>query len=562
MMNSTIAGLRVVKTGDATTHHDLPSSTRAARSRYEAGLRHIELQRLARSIPVPTDDKEVKIRLRRLGQPITLFGEGAPDRRERLRSLYSQMAIAGKLEEFLAEDNRELEEKQRREREEEEAELARAKEEQYLAEGPAVLKDVRRYITEYSLTAARSRLEREKEQRARLGLDEEWLRRRREGHKAHFSELEEGESQASMDIQKNGPIDVNLLSKQSWKVPKDFHGDQGKRIYRPAETAYYRNEYQTDYTSAVKQLRHVSNKGSQVGDTRALSACAFSPDGAVVATGSWTGLTKLWDAEHYGAVAKLRGHTCRVTDVAFHPRATGGPVAGVGRRGGPRQAENEVNIATVGADGWLCLWPVNYPLTSSSSSSLLASSFSSEGTKGEFVSPTSTTSSSSSSSPLLPSTGNMDDNEGSSTSSTSSSSSSNSSRGDSSSLMGDVLAESIPEVTVPTLTPLAILKGHTDRCSRVAWHPSGDYIFTTGFDATIRMWDATTQKPIYTQPGHSSAVYALAVHPDGSLLATGDLGGICRIWDLRTGRSLMALEGHARQVSQFYFLYTTHLHSH
>lgn len=48
-------------------------------------MQHIE--RKAKNLPIPTNDKEVKLRLREMQQPICLFGENAGDRRERLRNI-------------------------------------------------------------------------------------------------------------------------------------------------------------------------------------------------------------------------------------------------------------------------------------------------------------------------------------------------------------------------------------------------------------------------------------------------------------------------------------------
>lgn len=47
-------------------------------------LAEFERRRRARHLAVSTDDSEVKGCLRALGEPITLFGEGPADRRERL----------------------------------------------------------------------------------------------------------------------------------------------------------------------------------------------------------------------------------------------------------------------------------------------------------------------------------------------------------------------------------------------------------------------------------------------------------------------------------------------
>ena len=108
-------------------------------------------------------------------------------------------------------------------------------------------------------------------------------------------------------------------------------------------------------------------------------------------------------------------------------------------------------------------------------------------------------------------------------------------------------SSSSPPLT-PSIAPLASLTPHTDRCSRVAFHPSGDYLFSTSFDSTYAMHDVATMATIYAQPGHSYAVYSLSPHPDGSLLLTGDLGGVAHVWDLRLPRIALSLVGHARAV--------------
>lgn len=51
--------------------------------RQQEALAEFERRRRARQITVSTDDAEVKAGLRALGEPITLFGEGPADRRER-----------------------------------------------------------------------------------------------------------------------------------------------------------------------------------------------------------------------------------------------------------------------------------------------------------------------------------------------------------------------------------------------------------------------------------------------------------------------------------------------
>ncbi|OAY75353.1 U4/U6 small nuclear ribonucleoprotein PRP4-like protein, partial [Ananas comosus] len=144
---------------------------------------------------------------------------------------------------------------------------------------------------------------------------------------------------------------------------------------------------------------------------------------------------------------------------------------------------------------------------------------------------------------------------------------------------GSLLATSMPHVT-----KVATLKGHTERATdvafspvdnclatasadrtakllsfkivrwssgsaaRIAFHPSGKYLGTASFDKTWRLWDINTGKELLLQEGHSRSVYGITFHPDGSLAATCGLDALARVWDLRSGRSILAFEGHVKPV--------------
>lgn len=56
----------------------------------QALLEEFERKKKARQVQVSTDDDEVKRNLRKLDQPICLFGEGPAERRTRLRELLSR----------------------------------------------------------------------------------------------------------------------------------------------------------------------------------------------------------------------------------------------------------------------------------------------------------------------------------------------------------------------------------------------------------------------------------------------------------------------------------------
>jgi len=82
-----------------------------ARQETQALLDELERKKRARAVAVPTDDNKVKKRLRELGEPITLFGERAADRRGRLIQLLSRKgddAFGGDAMDVDSEDSEEV----------------------------------------------------------------------------------------------------------------------------------------------------------------------------------------------------------------------------------------------------------------------------------------------------------------------------------------------------------------------------------------------------------------------------------------------------------------------
>ena len=58
---------------------------RVAKEKHAKLLEHLEQQKKARTIALPTDDALIKARLRELSEPVMFFGESKAERRERLR---------------------------------------------------------------------------------------------------------------------------------------------------------------------------------------------------------------------------------------------------------------------------------------------------------------------------------------------------------------------------------------------------------------------------------------------------------------------------------------------
>eukprot|EP00808_Paulinella_micropora_P004473 g44364.t1 len=425
-------------------HMDFSESSKAAKQQNTDLLRQLEAKRRARTIMVPTDDLAVRKRLRLLSEPMTLFGEAAPERRERLRELMSQLAAEGS--ERLA--NAEAKERELRS----EVAYEIAVEKAYDEEGSEELVEVRKQIFRFGVPRAAQRL----------------------------------------------------------------HEARTKRQQEMSDEALLREDHQV-YLDRRTELKEFVNSYSVIADIRPISSLHFAPDSQTLATASWSGDCKVWDIRTAGEIGLLKGHTERVTDIAFHPSATTNG-----------WSADSVNLASCGADETLRLWALP----------ALGKVKKEEAEEAEDVKM-------------------KEDENSSSTNSSDESSSSSSMNGGSepkvkeeenSGETDDSSSSSSTALPENGMRPLLTLRGHADRLCRLAWHPSGRLVATSSFDTTWRLWDVEAGRSVLCQTGHSRALYGIGMHPDGTLLVTGDLGGQSLLWDLRVGRWIMQLNGHSKQV--------------
>ena len=85
-------------------------------------------------------------------------------------------------------------------------------------------------------------------------------------------------------------------------------------------------------------------------------------------------------------------------------------------------------------------------------------------------------------------------------------------------------------------------KGHTAELSSVAFSPDGKQLATASFDRTVRLWEATTGKPVRTLAGHQDLVLSVSYRGDGKQIASGSSDKTARIWDPATGKELFVLK--------------------
>jgi WD40 repeat protein len=99
-------------------------------------------------------------------------------------------------------------------------------------------------------------------------------------------------------------------------------------------------------------------------------------------------------------------------------------------------------------------------------------------------------------------------------------------------------------LTLPSGTPIATLRGHTDWVTCLI--ARNNILYSGSDDRTIRAWNLDTNECITALQGHTRGVYRLIAH--NNILYSGSGDKTIRAWSLDTNECITALQEHTGVV--------------
>ncbi|CAI0461573.1 unnamed protein product [Linum tenue] len=96
------------------------------------------------------------------------------------------------------------------------------------------------------------------------------------------------------------------------------------------------------------------------------------------------------------------------------------------------------------------------------------------------------------------------------------------------------------------------LREHTKEIYTLRWSPTGPgtnnpnqqlVLASASFDSTVKLWDVEVGKLISTLCGHRDPVYSVAFSPNGEYLASGSLDRCINVWSLKDGNIVKKYTG-------------------
>ncbi|KAG6902729.1 hypothetical protein C0995_012393 [Termitomyces sp. Mi166 len=99
----------------------------------------------------------------------------------------------------------------------------------------------------------------------------------------------------------------------------------------------------------------------------------------------------------------------------------------------------------------------------------------------------------------------------------------------------------------------AVLKGHKDYVSSLAFSPDSRHLVSGSADKTAIVWDLQASHAIATLKGHFRGLHSVKYSPDGCYIASASEDFTTRIWDVQTHSTVASSKGHLRPVRSIAF---------
>ncbi|WP_164101921.1 WD40 repeat domain-containing protein [Candidatus Laterigemmans baculatus] len=84
--------------------------------------------------------------------------------------------------------------------------------------------------------------------------------------------------------------------------------------------------------------------------------------------------------------------------------------------------------------------------------------------------------------------------------------------------------------------PIRVVDAHRGWIRELAVSPVGELVASCGNDNLVKLWNATDGSQVHEFSGHESHVYNVAFSPNGESLVSCDLHGKLKAWDLKSGK--------------------------
>jgi U4/U6 small nuclear ribonucleoprotein PRP4 len=441
---------------------ELTDDSRMERQKHQALLVDLEAKKRAFTVDVPTLPNDVRDALRSMGLPVRLFGENLANIRDRLRMELARRQVLqeGQVPSM---DGFPPAKAPVKEEEEKVTKYTRA---------PPELIDAREAIAKFSLERAQQRLNVE--------------RNRRIGSKRKRA---------------------LKLSSSDNVVPADSFEKE-----KQDESVEQVNRLNDECAKLYKSVGNMALEASQYGDARALSAICTSRSKVggipLIATGSWSGIIKLWDASSPQLdllSEKKMAHEDRIMNIAI------------------QTPQNDVTmLATVSIDLSAKLWKI-----SSSADDEM----------------------------------NVSDDDASSLHIQESAHL----KGHEARLcnvafhpMGAHVATTSFDHTwrlwdVETGKEILLQDGHARETYGVGFHRDGSLCSTTDFGGVVQVWDLRTGKSVCHFSGHAKRVLCAEFSPNGFHLSTAGDDGTIKVYDLRRRKQAASIPAHSSLITQLRF---------